>query len=49
MGFSLQCYIAETLGLKTIEVTAVVKKKMNSNLLNISVNFQEISNQREDK
>lgn len=27
MGFSLQCNIAEVLGTKTTEVTAVVKKK----------------------
>lgn len=41
MGFSLWCNIAEVLGTKTTEVTAVVKKKLNSYLLNISLNFQQ--------
>lgn len=50
MGFSLWCNTAEVLGMKTTEITAILKKKPNCYLLNVPLNFQEVSNQRkEDK
>lgn len=49
MKSSLQCNTAEVYGMKTTEVTAIVRQKFNSYLLNVSLNVQETSDHRQDK